>query len=48
MEFNHGTTDVFDIELIFTDSVGFGKEYKIYEMKVPWVSAYTLTDFYAN
>lgn len=48
MGFNCNTIRAFDIKLIFSDSVGLGKEYRIYETKAPWVYAHTHIAFYAN
>ena len=48
MGFNCSTIRAFDIKLIFSDSVGLGRECRIYEIKVPWVYAHTLIAFYAN
>lgn len=41
MGFNCNTIRAFDIKLIFSDSVGLGRESRIYEIKAPWVYAYS-------
>lgn len=40
MGFNCNTIRAFDIKLIFCDSVGLGREYRIYEIKALRISSY--------